>query len=397
MNFSNDFQLVKTNKYTLMKTNKGVIFTLLFIVNICVINAQELINNIYFQPGKITIDKRSYDELYDIADIMQALPDYEFLVAGHVDSASTPENGIRISKMRADAVGEFLINTGVDPKQIETVGLGFSRLKFNNQTTFGRKKNRRVEISLKGSEEAVEMDAIVTDVDADFDLIEIAKQYGIPVNLLKEWNEIQGTLAFLEGANDQLNKNIHFRSGSVVIRKTSRDLLEKIANFMLKYPETSFTVGGHTDSLGSIEYNKKVSLGRADACVDYFLKAGVNEKRLKTVAHGFTKPKFINKDTWGKTQLNRRVEIVFDALNDYNIEKSKRIEDAQINAMELDKARSNFTITGMKKIYHKVAKQETLYSISQMYDVNITNIRKWNKIKGNTIYAKQRLVIFVKK
>ncbi len=379
-----------------MRVKKRIVFILLIFISIYT-NAQELINNIYFQPGKITIDKRSYDELYDIADIMQALPDYEFLVAGHVDSASTPENGIKISKMRADAVGEFLINTGVDPKQIETVGLGFTKLKFNNQTTFGRKKNRRVEISLKGSDEAIEMDAIVADVDTDFDLIAIAEQYGIPVKLLKEWNEIQGTLAFLEGANDQLNKNIHFRSGSVVIRKTSKDLLEKVADFMLKYPETSFTVGGHTDSLGSVEYNKKVSQGRADACIDYFLKAGVNKKRLKTIAHGFTKPKFINKNTWGKTQLNRRVEIVFDALNNYNIEKSKRIEDAQINAMEIGKAKNNLTISGMKKIYHKVSKKETLYSISQMYDVNIANIRKWNKVKGNTIYAKQRLVIFVKK
>jgi LysM repeat protein len=65
--------------------------------------------------------------------------------------------------------------------------------------------------------------------------------------------------------------------------------------------------------------------------------------------------------------------------------------------MEIDKARSNLTIPGMKKIYHKVAKKETLYSISQMYDVNIANIRKWNRVKGNTIYAKQRLIIFVKK
>lgn len=380
-----------------MRTRKlSILVTLiLFIFN--VVSAQELTNNIYFQPGKITIDKRSYEELYDIADIMQALPDYDFLIAGHVDSATTVERGIKISKMRADAVKKFLIEAGVDKNQLQTVGYGNTKTKYNNQTTVGRRKNRRVEISLKGSDEAVELDNIVDDIDADFDLKEIAKQYNIPLNLLVEWNKIQGKLSFLEGEIDQLNKNVHFRSGSMIVRNSSYKLLEQIADFMLKYPETSFTIGGHTDSLGSNKYNKEVSQGRADACVLYFIKAGINEKRLKTIAHGFTRPKFQNKNTWGKAQLNRRVEVVFDALNDYNINKSKRIDEAQENALEFGKAYTNLTIKGKKKIYHKVTKQETLYSISQMYEVNINSLRKWNRVKGNTIYVRQRLVIFVKK
>ncbi|MCF6350811.1 MAG: OmpA family protein [Flavobacteriaceae bacterium] len=379
-----------------MKTRKRIVLYAILLATFYIANAQELTNNIYFSPGKITIDKRSYDELYDIADIMQALPDYDFLVAGHVDSASTPENGVKISKMRADAVKTFLIKAGVKPNQIETIGYGFSKLKFNNQTPFGRKKNRRVEISLKGSEEAVEIDEVVEDVDADFNLAEIAKQYNIPLKLLREWNKIQGKLSFLEGEKDQLNKNIHFRSGSIIVRSSSKKLLELIADFMMKYPETNFTIGGHTDSLGSIEYNKEVSQGRANACVDYFRKAGVKKERLKTIAHGFTRPKFMNKNTWGKAQLNRRVEIVFDALNDYNIERDKKIEEAQSNAFEVGKAINNLTIPGMKKIYHKILKKQTLYAISQMYDIKIKDIRKWNGVRGNTIYTGQRIVIFVK-
>jgi outer membrane protein OmpA-like peptidoglycan-associated protein len=328
---------------------------------------------------------------------MLALPDYEFLIAGHVDSASSKESGIRISKLRANAVKEFLITKAkVNPKQLETVGYGYTHPKFNNQTTTGRSKNRRVEISLKGMEEAHAEEEIIVDVDADFDLIQIAEQYNIPIKLLKEWNEIEGLLSFLEGGQDQLNKNIHFRSGSIIIRRSSRKLLSVIADFMIKYPETSFTIAGHTDSLGSIEYNKQVSLGRSNAVSEFLIRAGVENERLKTVGLGFTKPKFMNKKTWGKTQLNRRVEIIFDALNDYNKEKNQKIEEAQINAVEIQKGRSDLKIPGKKKIYHKVVKKETLYSISQIYGVNIKDLRFWNKIKGNTIYAKQRLVLFVR-
>jgi OOP family OmpA-OmpF porin len=359
--------------------------------------AQELSNSIYFKPGKMTIDKSSYDELYDIADIMQALPDYEFIIAGHVDSANSLESGITISKMRADAVKKFLVKAGVNPDQLETVGYGATRPKYNNQTPGGRSKNRRVEITLKGDAEALDEVEDIEDVDADFNLKEIAKEYKIPLKLLVEWNEIRGKLSFLEGKKDQLNKNIHFRSGSTIIRSSSKPLLIKIADFMLKYPFTSFTIGGHTDSLGSEEYNKQVSLGRADAVKDFLVKAGVNPKRLKTVGYGYTKPKFMNKNTWGKTQLNRRVEIVFDALNDYKQKKEKKIEDAMFNSDEIRKAISDLQIPGKKKIYHKVLKKQTLYSISQMYDVRIQDIRKWNRIKGNTIYTGKRLVIFVDK
>ncbi len=376
---------------------KKINLLLLFISVVFFTTAQELSNNIYFKPGKMTIDKSSYDELYDIADIMKALPDYEFIVAGHVDSASSLETGITISKMRADAVKDFLVKAGVDPNQLETVGYGATKPKYNNQTPGGRSKNRRVEITLKGDAEVIDEIEDVADVDVDFNLKEIAKEYGIPLKLLIEWNDIQGKLSFLEGKQDQLNKNIHFRSGSTIIRKSSKPLLNKIADFMMKYPQTSFTIGGHTDSLGSVEYNKQVSQGRADAVKDYLVKAGVNPKRLKTVAYGYTKPKFMNQKTWGKTQLNRRVEIVFDALNDYNAKKDKKIEEAMFNAEEIKKAQNNLQIKGKKKIYHKVERKQTLYAISQLYDVSIKDLRSWNHIKGNTIYAGKRIIVFIDK
>jgi outer membrane protein OmpA-like peptidoglycan-associated protein len=383
-----------------MRTKKFIAILGLILLSYSVSIAQELNNSIYFKAGKITVDKSSYEELYDIADIMQALPDYDFLIAGHVDSASSIESGIEISKKRADAVRNFLIEIGVNPNQMETMGYGTTKPKYNNNKSTGRKRNRRVEISLLGSEEAIDDDVIADEdnIDDDFNLIEIAKEYNIPIQVLREWNEIVGKLAFLEGKNDQLNKNIHFRSGSMLIRKSSKGLLNKIAEFMIRYPSAKFTLGGHTDSLGSIAYNEEVSLGRANAVKDFFVKRGVPSKNLTVIGYGYDKPKFVNQKTWGKTQLNRRVEVRFDALEKYNIKKAQKIETAQIEAAENEKNKYNYTdIKNRVAKFHKVKRHETLYSISQMYDVKIKDIRFWNKIVGNTIYTRQKILVYVKK
>jgi len=417
-----------------METNKIIAAITFLIAFTWSFSAQELTNNIHFRAGSIVVDKESYDELYDIADIMQALPDYEFLIAGHVDSANSRASGIKISKQRADAVASFLIDAGVSPSQIESIGYGNTKPKFNNSKSSGRSKNRRVEISLKGSEEAIDTENLYDDdIDASFDIKQIAEQYNIPVRLLKEWNDISGKLSFLEGKNDQLNKNIHFRSGSVIIRNSSRDLLSLIADFMVKYPNTEFTLGGHTDSLGSDAYNKEISQGRANAVKEFLIKSGVKRANLKTVAFGYSRPKFMNKNTWGKTQLNRRVEIIFDALNAYNVEKQDKIEAAQVKAqtkpqvqvqtkkivrvrtpkkvtpkkivprkvvpkeVEIEEISDVIDYGNMRMIYHKVLKKQTLFSISQMYSVNIKNLRKWNHLKSNKIYTSQTLVLYVKK
>ncbi|HFS67484.1 MAG TPA: OmpA family protein, partial [Flavobacteriia bacterium] len=91
------------------------------------------------------------------------------MIAGHVDSASSLESGITISKRRADAVKDFLVKAGVNPDQLETVGYGATKPKYNNQTPGGRSKNRRVEITLKGDAEALDEVENIEDVDAGFD------------------------------------------------------------------------------------------------------------------------------------------------------------------------------------------------------------------------------------
>ncbi len=85
-------------------------------------------------------------ELDILSDFMKAKPNIRILVEGHTDSVGGLESNQILSEKRAQAVKEYLVNKGIDPSRIETVGFGKSKPIANNNTTFGRQLNRRTEI-----------------------------------------------------------------------------------------------------------------------------------------------------------------------------------------------------------------------------------------------------------
>ena len=83
--------------------------------------------------------------------------------------------------------------------------------------------------------------------------------------------------------------------------------LEKVANFLKAYPDTTGELEGHTDSIGSDEYNMTLSKRRAESVKKYLVgKFNINAARLTTVAHGESQPVASNKSDEGR-QRNRRV------------------------------------------------------------------------------------------
>jgi OOP family OmpA-OmpF porin len=67
-------------------------------------------------------------------------------------------------------------------------------------------------------------------------------------------------------------------------------------------------VAGHTDSIGTEEYNQDLSVRRAESVADYLVQNGVSRDRLRVVGYGETRPKVPN-DTPENRQQNRRVVL----------------------------------------------------------------------------------------
>lgn len=74
-------------------------------------------------------------------------------IAGHTDSSGSADYNKQLSMRRANAVKNYLIDKGVDPRIMTTVGWGEDKPIADNSTKAGRAANRRVEITLHGSKE----------------------------------------------------------------------------------------------------------------------------------------------------------------------------------------------------------------------------------------------------
>lgn len=80
--------------------------------------------------------------------------------------------------------------------------------------------------------------------------------------------------------------------------------LQRVAEVLNRYPQTTIQIGGHTDIRGSEEYNQTLSLKRAESVRNALMQNGVRPERMQTIGYGESQT--ISSDH----AMNRRVEIV---------------------------------------------------------------------------------------
>lgn len=113
-------------------------------------------SGVYFDTEKYTVEGESREALMSLADIFKEYPNTDILVEGHTDSTGSDAYNLTLSKNRAQAVTNFLVNQGIDKGRIDTKWYGEAQPKYDNSTVEGRSKNRRVELAIVANEELKE-------------------------------------------------------------------------------------------------------------------------------------------------------------------------------------------------------------------------------------------------
>ena len=104
-------------------------------------------------------------------------------------------------------------------------------------------------------------------------------------------------------------EGVTFYSGSDRLTEHAKEILDGVAEQLLRYPTVHVLVVGHTDNVGSADYNKKLSLRRAQAVARYLVSRGVDAARLRYTGKGEAEPRASNATPEGRA-LNRRVEFI---------------------------------------------------------------------------------------
>jgi len=102
--------------------------------------------------------------------------------------------------------------------------------------------------------------------------------------------------------------DVTFDTNSTVVRPGLYSELNRVAGVLSQYPQTLVRVEGHTDSVGTNEYNQDLSVRRAMAVKNLLVQRGIADSRIDSVGYGETMPVATNENETGR-QRNRRVEI----------------------------------------------------------------------------------------
>ena len=134
--------------------------------------------------------------------------------------------------------------------------------------------------------------------------------------LLQQLNSVLATRDSARGLIANMS-DVLFRSGSVDLLPAARERLAKVSGIVLAYPSLHVSIEGHTDSVGSDEYNQDLSERRAQSVRDYFVRGGIPASTVDARGFGKAEPVASNETPEGRQQ-NRRVELVLsgDAIGE---------------------------------------------------------------------------------
>ncbi len=189
-----------------------------------------------------------------------------------------------------------LIETGIDSLKTREVSI-FSKGEYIK--TIELNKNYEVSYS-----EVLAYDTL--EFKAKGYQVKRASKSQIAQNMLLEMEPIKVGEVLLE-----ITGNFDF--GSTSLSNEFISDLDRLANYLLNNPEIHIEIQGHTDDVGSSEFNYELSVSRAKSVSDYLLTKKIDLDRMTIRGFGETMPK-TQDSTKSKLSINRRVEIMVKSV-----------------------------------------------------------------------------------
>lgn len=246
---------------------------------------------VYFETDKYDILEIEKNRLLLFVDKIKKEKIKKISIYGFCDDRGSNSYNLILSQNRANTIKTILLKTLLDPSLITNVdGKGELLLKFikTEDINIARGLNRKVEIKVELFEE------ITSPVLKD--------KLGRELPLTLDSDLIVGDKIVL--------KNILFKTGYSYVLKESVPVLENIVKKLIERDNLSFVIEGHVcctsygrDAVDRGTGKRNLSLSRARYIYSYFLKKGIEKKRMKYTGLKHLYP------LGGDTKFDRRVEI----------------------------------------------------------------------------------------
>ncbi len=270
------------------------------------------------EPAKAVVDPKTIDTdgdgLSDAAEISRyftdpnkadtdgdGLSDGDEVLKYHTDPLKWDTDGdglsdgdevlkYRTNPLKADTDGDGLsdgleVNQyKTDPLKADTDGDGLSDY---DEVMVHRTDPLKIDTDGGGMNDGAEIKVGKNPLDPKDDLLDLSK----------------ATKIVLEG--------IQFATAKATILEESVAVLEKVQASMLAFPDVNVTIAGHTDSVGSDDDNRTLSLRRAQAVKDWLVARSISASRIKVVGKGEAEPIATNDTAEGRAK-NRRIEFVVE-------------------------------------------------------------------------------------
>ena len=136
----------------------------------------------------------------------------------------------------------------------------------------------------------------------------LPKIYNVDRDSIKNVKDLKVELIPIASGEEFVFENVFFDFDSFDLKQESLSSLRRLQRFLKDNPKVSILITGHTDNLGSDEYNLKLSLQRAQSVQAYLLESGTKLERIIVAGKGFGEPMVPNTSPTNQAK-NRRITV----------------------------------------------------------------------------------------